>query len=488
MLLNVLAKTLKHSGNAQRTQRRSCRPELEALEDRQLMACTVTRLAWDPSIIQIVGTNRGDSVDVSVSGTQVVVRHLTPGTLLVPGDLLPSYAYFDRATVSRVYFEGRAGNDSFTNRTTLFTQAYGDDGNDTLQAGSSDSALDGGNGADLLVGGSGSDHLFGGAGNDSLTAGAGQDTVYAGGDDDTVYGGSGNDTLNGEGGIDRIYGSWGNDKIYGGGGYDYLFGEDGNDFLDPEADGADVNGGSGYDINAQVWIVGGLSIDDVTQGFAPTCWFHASLASVAEREPAALSSRISYVGRHTYRVFLYNPDYSLGHQDVFFNGDVNSAEMLNLKPGQEGEFWTVIWQRAYLQSRGLSISDPPGGWPTDALLAMTGRTSYEYWVGPAGILQASDLTRIMGQLAAGKNVVACTWGTFDDFCSPRLAANHCYTVLSVHYDAAVGDYVVTLRNPWGYDGGARPAAGDPPDADPNDAIIQLRWLDFAWSMVGYCVN
>jgi VCBS repeat-containing protein len=91
-----------------------------------------------------------------------------------------------------------AGNDEVqtSGRLGTVTTVFGEDGNDTLMAGSGSgqNVFHGGNGDDFLVGGIASDILDGGAGNDKLFVGG---TSVGGGhvNHATLTGGSGNDTF-----------------------------------------------------------------------------------------------------------------------------------------------------------------------------------------------------------------------------------------------------------------------------------------------------
>lgn len=82
---------------------------------------------------------------------------------------------YDAARVHHISFSGRAGNDSFVNRTAIRSSATGDSGNDVLIGGSSRDLLFGGAGSDVLSGGVGNDHLDGGQGRDYLDGGSGYD-------------------------------------------------------------------------------------------------------------------------------------------------------------------------------------------------------------------------------------------------------------------------------------------------------------------------
>ena len=114
----------------------------------------------------------------------------------------------------------------------------GEDGRDTIKAGTGD---------DTVYGGGGNDNIKGEAGDDLLVGGAGNDSLRGGSDHDELQGGEGNDVLRGDSGQDVLSGGSGNDNLKGGTGHDTLMGDDGNDKLKGE-DGEDIlAGGSGSD-------------------------------------------------------------------------------------------------------------------------------------------------------------------------------------------------------------------------------------------------
>ncbi|WP_193227799.1 calcium-binding protein [Aureimonas psammosilenae] len=164
---------------------------------------------------------------------------------------------------------GGAGNDTL--RITApgsqwsYTQAslYGEDGNDTLDAGNSRYfMLDGGTGNDVLIGGTGYGSLLGGDGDDTLDAsrstygstsqlislngGAGKDTLIGSAGADSLYGDTGDDALNGGGGNDTLEGGLGADTLTGGDGADFLSGGAGRDMLTGDA-GVDTYQGQRLD-------------------------------------------------------------------------------------------------------------------------------------------------------------------------------------------------------------------------------------------------
>jgi Ca2+-binding RTX toxin-like protein len=94
----------------------------------------------------------------------------------------------------------------------------GEEGNDSLTGGSTESnVIDGGLGNDIIVGGDASDRLMGGANVtvDGVTTQDGNDSISGQGGNDWIYGQSGNDTLHGDAGDDVIVGGSGIDQVYG---------------------------------------------------------------------------------------------------------------------------------------------------------------------------------------------------------------------------------------------------------------------------------
>lgn len=165
-------------------------PNVEALQDR--LTPTVSVLNGN---LNIVGTNASDTVSVAQVGSVYQVTENNPVDRSLPA-VVTSVPV---ASVTGVInFDGKDGNDTFTNYTARDCVALGGFGNDTLH---------GGYGHDTLIGGSGDDRLYGWGGNDTLDGGD-----HA----DTLDGGVGDDTLRGGAGVDRLYGGIGNDDLDGG--------------------------------------------------------------------------------------------------------------------------------------------------------------------------------------------------------------------------------------------------------------------------------
>jgi Ca2+-binding RTX toxin-like protein len=215
---------------------------------------------------------------------------------------------------SKISYQGLAGNDTIT--TGNYDDAiWGDDGNDSLNAGAGNDTLVGGLGLDTLFGGDGNDSLNGSNDNDVLYGGAGNDTLTGGAGIDTLGGGSGNDTysvdnlndvinetsaiiteidlvnsavnwtlsnylenltltgssaINGTGNTlnNTITGNSGNNNLDGGIGNDTLIGGSGNDLLKGGSGSDRLTGGTGsdrfiYDTNA-IFTTSSVGIDQIT--------------------------------------------------------------------------------------------------------------------------------------------------------------------------------------------------------------------------------
>jgi hypothetical protein len=412
---------------------RRVQPGVEVLERRDLMTISLNPVShvltineyYSPTPVKVTidPVNSG-----SPTGGSLYVRVMDLGT-----DLLryggPNV--YPAADVKEIDFYGSAYDDWFVNDTAINSYASG---------------------------GYGEDRLLGWSGADTLNGGPGNDTVVGFGGNDVLYGGDGNDYLNGGTGNDRLFGQAGNDSLFGG---------DGNDWLEAGSAAEYANLGTGTDWNAHVWAYNGTTYDDIRQNTSPTCVFLAALSG------AALSGKnfqnwIQYKGNYHYQVDLFRPGASLIHQDVYFDGTTKVGYVITddlqvIKgsydplPAENGESWTILMQRAYLQEvdyLGVNFADPDA-----ALFAVTGATAHNVgW----------DPFSTMMHLINGDVVMAA-----DADATALTIAHHAYTVTDVWMQNGV--WMIQLRNPWGVDGGNM-ASGD-----PYDGLIAMKWDDF----VGY---
>ncbi len=207
------------AASARRNSGRRARPVLEALEGREVPAGVSFNAAT--GVIDVQGSNGADTVVAFINHGNVNDWH--DDQLVVHASFnggpfqQQAYALYGPGgdlNVTRIVFNGYAGDDYFANGTGLVSEANGGSGNDTIYGGSSTDFLDGGSGNDTIDGGGHRDLIDGGYGNDTLYGGAGNDSVYGGYGNDTLFGGDGNDWMVGGLGDDTLYGGQGDDFIF----------------------------------------------------------------------------------------------------------------------------------------------------------------------------------------------------------------------------------------------------------------------------------
>jgi hypothetical protein len=180
--------------------------------------------------VTIVGSEGADVAEIRQQGADVVVS------------LNAASGQFSRTigvgAVDRIVFTGLAGNDTFTNQSSIPSRASGGPGADVLR---------GGEAGDELSGGGGDDQVFGAGGIDALSGGAGNDVMVGGRGNDAIRGDDGDDSIRGAGGGDTLNGGKGSDELFGGAGGDMLDAGDGDDQLDGEVGGDRLIGGQGLD-------------------------------------------------------------------------------------------------------------------------------------------------------------------------------------------------------------------------------------------------
>ncbi len=180
--LSRVWKSLRGSGKRRATVRKPPRARLvlEALDERVLPAVSASFSAATVAGFHGVLTVMGDAQD-----NNITVSRNAAGSIVVNAD----------GNVVTV----QGGTPTVAN--TQLIQIFGQDGNDTLNAGFGDDFIQiqmfGQGGNDTLNGGDGRDFLDGGAGNDALFGGAGDDRLVwnAGGGSDSMDGQAGNDSV-----------------------------------------------------------------------------------------------------------------------------------------------------------------------------------------------------------------------------------------------------------------------------------------------------
>jgi hypothetical protein len=382
------------------------KPSLQilALDRRDLPA----GLTLSAGTLAFDGGSLNDTVTISNDGANIKARVFT----IAPGASLGTVyekTYWGPG-VTKLSFNGRAGNDKFINLTGLPSQALGDVGNDELIGGSGDDWFSGGAGNDTVTAGAGKDTMLGSSGNDRIDGGSGDDLLYGGTNNDVIFGGSGKDRLYGEDGNDALYGGGDADRMDGGGGTDTLvsvgggtdtvtgglgfdsFWMDPGDILTDASstetakkhvhrvsafEGYSYDGGTtvtpvskellGQDLQdpwrtdlemellytkedfsaKPLFASGGPTKEDVKQGAIGDCWLMAKLAAIADANPDYIRQMVTDFGDGTYGVRFYRNGVAC-HIRVDADLWVSSpGNPMYAELGKEGSIWVAIVEKAW---------------------------------------------------------------------------------------------------------------------------------------------
>jgi hypothetical protein len=398
------------------TLRKSARPVFEALEARLVPASTLVN-----GVLTATGGDMADNIainPVSLNGMSFVRVNENGVETDYPAD-----------AVRRVRVFGNGGDDTLSNNVAGLN-----------------AALSGGDGRDLIYGDNGRDYLDGGAGRD---------------------------TLHGWGGSDTLVGGQGADNLYGEDGYDRLYGGIGSDWLNAGSRTEPAVGGPGWDFNAYVWAYNGARITDINQTAASTCVFLSSLGGIAHTGLIDLARQINYVGDDTYTVRLFVAGM---WQDVAvrFNGDVTADDThgnFDCMSDREGEFWPLLYQRAYMWVLGY-----------DPYSAASMATFDGEWNGNQALAMISGWASQTTPIDAGTNPDTLRGLLGNGYAINSLYAGHEYAVTNVFRSG--GNWYVRLYNPWGEDRVHNPNLHPRPDG-VNDGFMTITWANFTGTFFQY---
>ncbi|MEM6777306.1 MAG: C2 family cysteine protease [Planctomycetota bacterium] len=250
------------------------------------------------------------------------------------------------------------------------------------------------------------------------------------------------------------------------------------------------------------------SYNDIHQKRSSSCIFSSSLAAVA-RTGFNFASHIRYVRSegegYRYQVKLYDHQ-SLKSEwvSVHYDGTRTSEDMGH---ADQGEFWTVLYLRAYAKKYGFDLSELDEAKnrlyrsTRTAMQTITGnRSDWDEFSNDTSAQQR----KLANALDSGKAVMAPTIQHPSKRDIPKkggvgktgLVYNHGYTVLSVE-NAGRRNATVTLRNPWGkdntlgisqYDDGfgfGDRFEGQHVNRVNSDGIIRITWKDFQRFFQGF---
>jgi hypothetical protein len=196
--------------------------------------------------------------------------------------------------------------------------------------------------------------------------------------------------------------------------------------------------------------------DDVRQGALGDCYLLSAMAAIAVRNPDLLKMLVETVGEGEYLVKFYDPATGELMREVrvknIFPLDENGQAMF-AKPGDQGEMWVQLFEKAYASEFGGYGEIGEGGLSDKPFELLTGNDATVYRADSD--YKTPTVADLINHWKAGDAVVASSLskekaaGPRYDGEEPDLVAAHAYYVTDVNEK----DRTVTIRNPWGWDRG-----------------------------------
>jgi hypothetical protein len=314
----------------------------------------------------------------------------------------------------------------------------------------------GDSGHDNLNGQSGIDKHWGGTGNDVMIS---IDAAFG----EYVEGGSGTDTL----WIDRVGSA--RDSIVG------LTSEDRLQEVSSFANGADrtLNGdriadpavktGQTYRAftNNPLFSTAGPRMEDIRQGGLGDCYAMAGLSAIARDSPQAIRHDVVDFGDGTYGVRLGNSFYRVDN-DLPVNIGGTTPAYAGL--GLQGSLWVALVEKAFAHYRrgANSYASIEFGWSVEINRAFRSTSA-----GEKSIQSYGNATALANDIATRAGSGQAVTIGFTSGGGAPLVMSHQYTVASVQRNSSGTVISITLRNPWGVDGGGSA------DSNPNDGLVTV---------------
>jgi len=225
---------------------------------------------------------------------------------------------------------------------------------------------------------------------------------------------------------------------------------------------------------------GGPTPADIQQNNFGDCYFVATLAAVAQQQPARIQNAISYdASSGNFTVRLHDPS---GRVQSIQVTQAEVADNINRgggstadNTGTDQRIWPDVMEAAYAKMLDANHADglnqgyqdlADGGWPQDAMQAVTGDRGTEIKHSDGWFeSQNTALDRTAGQVQAAlaNDRPVTLWSvpenrslwerlTGQEGRQDGLVDNHVYSVESIAKDKN-GEWQVTLRNPWATNSG-----------------------------------
>ena len=214
--------------------------------------------------------------------------------------------------------------------------------------------------------------------------------------------------------------------------------------------------GGAYRQTAGTLFVGGATYADIKQGYVGDCYFMASLAETALKNPSAITNMFVVNGDGTYTVRFFNSGQAHyvtvdSYLPTNAGGQLMYANLGAMYNNTSNELWTALAEKAYVQINEMgwlrtglagsgqnAYSGISGGYIFAALSQITGQTTTPF----ASTVSSSSFTTFVTAFNQGKSIGFASKATP---ASSTVVGGHAYAV--VGYDAA--SQTVTLFNPWG---------------------------------------
>ncbi|MBN1962190.1 MAG: hypothetical protein JW841_14730 [Deltaproteobacteria bacterium] len=210
---------------------------------------------------------------------------------------------------------------------------------------------------------------------------------------------------------------------------------------------------------------------DVDQDAIGDCYLMATLGALANQQPDAIKDMIKYdpytgdfiVTMHERKWHWLPPGYKTEEVEIHVT-QADLEDNINRRGGSTADntgndalIWPAVIETAYAKqhdgnwSDGLDegYNDINGGWPREALFALTGSKGtdiHSMWFLP----EEADAERMYNIIDTALNEDRpVTLTTNPDEANDGLAEFHVYTVERIYKDEA-GNIQVVLRNPWNH--------------------------------------
>jgi len=207
---------------------------------------------------------------------------------------------------------------------------------------------------------------------------------------------------------------------------------------------------------------------DVSQGHLGDCYLMASVAVLAQQNPEQLKRLIRDNGDGTYTITFYEKKGVFG----LFGGQYEKVEITVTAdfPQEDGqpiyagygdqtsegkETWVMLLEKGYAQWKGGYEVIGKGGFPHNAMEALTGIDSIDYKPGSISIQDLENRYNSGSAITLGSLTDYELFGldipdatNFNPlYQNDTLVSNHAYYVSDVN----VNEGTITIRNPWGWE-------------------------------------